>query len=121
MTYIDGLGRIYTTGYNAEGELGNANTQSTFGPKYQPSLLGDYRFIPSENIVNLKKGESQSDFVLLLLLDKLFHLFRLHLLLYFHKFCLFHLLFLHKSFLFRAAVIVFPLTVTTFVSSDLNV
>lgn len=60
MTYIDGLGRIYTTGYNAEGELGNANTQSTFGPKYQPSLLGDYRFIPSENIVNLKKGESQS-------------------------------------------------------------
>lgn len=60
IAYSDTLGRIYTAGYNNEGELGNGNTQSTIAPKYMQSNISDYRLIPSENIVNIKKGESKN-------------------------------------------------------------
>jgi len=60
IAYSDTLGRIYTAGYNNEGELGNGNNQNTIAPKYMQSNISDYRLIPSENIVNIKKGESKN-------------------------------------------------------------
>ena len=56
--YIDEIGRVYTVGYSAEGELGNGTTDVAYA--YRPYSISDYKILVEDSIVNLKKGETSN-------------------------------------------------------------
>lgn len=60
LCYVDDIGRIYTVGYGANGELGNELTQNSFAPKYMQAAISDYRLVPDTPIVNLRNGQSKT-------------------------------------------------------------
>ena len=55
--YIDDIGRIYTVGYSAEGELGNGTTAVSYG--YIPYSISDYKILSNPSLVSMKVGETK--------------------------------------------------------------
>ena len=55
--YIDDIGRIYTVGYSAEGELGNGTTAVSYG--YIPYSISDYKILSNSSLVSMKVGETK--------------------------------------------------------------
>ena len=55
--YIDDIGRIYTVGYSANGELGNETTSTSYG--YIPYSISDYKLLVDSRTVSLKVGETK--------------------------------------------------------------
>ena len=56
--YVDDIGRIYTVGYSAEGELGNGTTATAYG--YIPYSISDYKLLVTPEKISMKTGSTQT-------------------------------------------------------------
>ena len=56
--YADNIGRIYTVGYSAQGQLGNSSTATSYG--YIPYDISDYKFLVTPSRVTMQKGNTQN-------------------------------------------------------------